>query len=111
MKVQRKISPTTIVEAEGQSVAEVFEQLARLEAVFHGYETCGLCGQSHVAYDCQEDRDGNKYYKARCLDCAAQFRFGVKRSPPGVLFPQLKDASGHYKPDGGWSVWQARDDS
>ncbi len=46
MKVQRKVSPTTILEAEGQTVAEVFEALASLEEIFHGYEVCGDCGQA-----------------------------------------------------------------
>ncbi len=106
MKVQRKITPTTIVEAEGETVAEVFEALAALESVFHGHETCGLCGKTGVSYSCQQDKDANRYYKALCDSCGAEFRFGVKKSPPGVLFPQLKDKDGNWKPNGGWAKWQ-----
>lgn len=105
MKIQRKISPTTIVEAEGQTVAEVFEALARLEGIFAGYETCGLCQHTGVRYAVQEDKEGHKYHKAVCLSCGAEFRFGMRKTPPGVLFPQIKDQNGNYKPDGGWAKW------
>jgi hypothetical protein len=110
MKVQRKISPTTIIEVEGNTVAEVFEKLACLESVFHGYEVCGLCGKREVTYKAQEDKEGHKYHNAVCLNCGAEFRFGMRKSPPGVLFPQTKDQAGNVKPDGGWSKWMNRDD-
>lgn len=105
MKVQRKISPTTILEAEGQTVAEVFEALARLEEIFHGHEVCGLCQKANVAYQVRQDKEGNKYYQAVCLSCGGEFRFGVKKSPPGALFPQMKDKDGNWKPNGGWAKW------
>lgn len=106
MKVQRKVSATTILEADGATVAEVFETLARLESVFHGYETCGLCGGRETTYVVQQDREGNHYYKSVCLSCGGEFRFGVRKAPPGVLFPQLKDADGRVKANGGWSKYE-----
>ena len=112
MKVSHKVSATVILEAEGDTVAEVFEALARLEAVFAGHDTCGLCSKTGVRYEVQNDKDGNAYYKAICLACAAEFRFGVKRAPAGALFPQLKDQAGNWKPDGGWAPpYQAGNDS
>ena len=104
MKVQRKISPTTIVETEGATVAEVFEALARLEEIF-GHETCGLCSKTGVSYTVRQDKEGNKYYQAVCCACGAEFRFGVRKTPPGCLFPQLKDKDGNVKPNGGWAKW------
>lgn len=83
-------------------MAEVFEALARLEEVFHGHEECGLCKNRNVGYQVRQDKDGNKYYQAVCLTCRAEFRFGVRREPPGCLFPQRKDADGNWKPNGGW---------
>lgn len=105
MKVQRKISPTTIVEADGPTVADVFESLARLEEIFHGHEVCGLCHGPDVRYQVRQDKDGNKYHHAVCMEprCGAEFRFGQRREPKGVLFPQLKDADGNWKPNGGWA--------
>lgn len=111
MRVQRKVSATTIVEAEGATVTEVFEAIARLEAVFCGHETCGACKSTGIRYSVQEDKQDNKYYKTVCLACGCEFRFGVKRSPPGVLFPQLKDAQGNWKPNGGWVKWKSQEQS
>jgi len=108
MKVQRKVSPTTILEAEGQTVAEVFENLARLEEVFHGHETCGLCQKTAIAYTVRQDKDGNKYYQASCLACGAEFRFGQRRQPEGALFPQMKDKDGNWKPNDGWAKWDSQ---
>ncbi len=107
MKVNRKVSPTTILEAEGQTVAEVFEALARMEEVFHGHEECGLCHKRETAYQVRQDKEGNKYYQVVCLFCKAEFRFGLKKQPQGVLFPQLKDKNGNWKPDGGWAKWMS----
>jgi hypothetical protein len=104
MKVQRKVSATTIVEVDGDSVADVFEALACLENIFAGHETCGLCQKTGVRYECQQDKEGNKYYKAVCVACGAEFRFGVRRQD-GQLFPQLKDKDGNFKPNGGWAKW------
>lgn len=113
MKVQRKISPTTLIEAEGQTVADVFEALSRLEEVFHGHEVCGLCHGKDVSYQVRQDKDGNKYYQAVCQadGCHAEFRFGVKKQPAGVLFPQLKDRDGKWKPNGGWTIWSGTDNN
>jgi hypothetical protein len=109
LKVQRKISPTTIVEADGQTVAEGFDNLARLEAVFGGDETCGLCGKAGVRYECQSDKEGNVYRKAVCRACGAEFRFGLRKGDDGILFPQLKDKDGHQKPNKGWAKWQPQE--
>lgn len=87
---------------------ELFEALAAIESVFCGHETCGLCGKTGVQYQCQRDKDSNAYYKAVCLACGAEFRFGVRRDGGG-LFPQLKDQSGALKPNGGWSKWEPRE--
>lgn len=110
MRVQRKISPTTIIEASGETVAEVFERLAKLEEIFHGYEVCGLCRGRDVMYHVRQDKDGNKYYQAHCLGCAAEFRFGVKRQPAGALFPQRKDNDGNWKPNNGWTKFVPQKD-
>ena len=105
MRVQRKVSPTTLIEADGATVADVFEALAYMESIFHGHEVCGLCQKRDVTYQVQQDKEGHKYHKAVCLSCGGEFRFGVRKSPPGVLFPQLKDGDGNFKPNGGWLRW------
>jgi hypothetical protein len=107
MKIQRKLSSATIIEAEGTTVAELFEALASLEEIFAGHEQCGLCQKVGVRYQVRRDKQGNKYYQAVCLACAAEFRFGVRRDPPGQLFPQLKTENGDFKPNGGWAKWES----
>jgi hypothetical protein len=106
LKIQRKINSTTIVEATGNTVAEVFEALSRLESVFNAFDKCGMCGKASFQYQCQEDKQGHKYHKCICLSCGAEFRFGVKKSPPGVLFPQLKDQQGNWKQNEGWGKYE-----
>jgi hypothetical protein len=103
MKVQRKISANTLVEAEGQTVLEVFEKLSQLEEIFRP-GPCGLCKGTQVAFRTREN-GGVKFHEAVCLGCGAAFAFGTKKAPAGVLFPQRKDAEGHVKPNGGWSRW------
>jgi hypothetical protein len=106
LKIQRKVSATTIIEVDGETPADLFERLAQLESVFHGHETCGLCKKTGVSYQVQRDKENNRYFKAVCDACGAEFRFGVKREGAGILFPQLKDKDGAVKPNGGWSKWE-----
>lgn len=102
MKLTRHLSMMVSVEADGDTVAEVFERLAQLEEVFTACPSCGLCKSDRITYRVRLDAEGNKYYEAVCLACRGEFRFGQRRTPAGVLFPQLKDGSGNIKPDGGW---------
>ena len=106
MKVQRKLGLNTIVEADGDTVAEVFEDLALLEWVFSHPRVCGLCREEGRDFlRPRKTGQGKKYHKCVCVGCGAEFRFGVRTCRPGVLFPQLKDAEGRDKPNGGWSKW------
>ena len=108
MKVQRKVSATTILEAEGSTVAEVFEALARLENVFNGHEVCGLCKSNRTAYQIVQDTQGHKYHSVLCMACGGEFKFGMRKAPPGCLFPQYKDADGNWKPNNGWTKWEGK---
>jgi hypothetical protein len=108
MKVQRKINQSTIVEADGQTVMELFEQLSQLEEIFRS-GPCGLCKGTQIGFRTRENA-GVKFHEALCLGCGAAFAFGTKKAPAGVLFPQRKDAEGKWKPDGGWSKWTPNGD-
>jgi len=93
---------------EGATARACFEAMAALEAVFHGYEVCGVCGGKDTRYELQHSRDMKyTYYKVRCQaeGCGATFRFG-ERTVDHVLFPQLTDDQGRAKPNGGWEVYQ-----
>ena len=101
MRVQHKVGPAIIVEADGVNPAEVFDSLASLEEIFRP-RPCGLCKSMAITLTLRTDKEGNKYRMQTCLACGAEFRFGLKRGPGGILFPQLKDKQGKPKPDGGW---------
>src|SRR5262249_61822763 len=100
MKVQRKISANTVVEAEAQSMVDLFEQLSQLEEILRA-GPCGLCKGTQIGFRTREV-SGVKFHEAVCLDCGAAFAFGMKKQPAGVLFPQRKDADGKWKANGGW---------
>ena len=61
MKVQVKLTPTTIVEAEGKNPLEVFQELAMLSEVF-GEGTCGRCSGTDLRYVIRKVQDGKKQY-------------------------------------------------
>ena len=102
MKVSRKLGSNVIVEADGATVAEVFDMLAQLEEVFRP-RACGCCKGHEITYTMRTDKEGNKYRQCQCVGCGAEFRFGLKRGPGGILFPQLRDKEGLPKPNGGWA--------
>ena len=104
MKLQVKVSPTVIVEAEGKVQTELFEQIAALQEVF-GNGKCGKCGGSDLQYVVREDKDQNKYYELRCqnLQCRAVLAFGQHKKGDS-LFPKRKDGE-TYLPNGGWQKW------
>jgi hypothetical protein len=103
MKIQRKLSPNTLVEAEAATVLELFEQLSQLEEIFRA-GPCGLCKGTQVSFRTREV-SGVKFHEALCLGCGAAFTFGTRKGPAGMLFPQRKDGDGKWKANGGWSRW------
>jgi hypothetical protein len=103
MKVTRKLSGNTVVEAEGQTMVEMFEKLSQLEEIFRP-GPCGLCRGTQVGFRTREV-GGVKFHEAWCHGCGAALGFGTKKQPAGVLFPQRKDSDGKWKPNGGWSKW------
>lgn len=101
MKVQLKVSPRVIVEAEGSKQTEIFEELASLQEVF-SQKQCGKCENEELRFVVREV-DGNKFYELHCLKCRAKLAFGVHKQSP-TLFPKRKDGE-DYLPDNGWMRW------
>src|SRR4051794_7091064 len=101
MKVQRKVNGSTILEASGETLLEVFEQLSTMMEVF-GVERCGLCQCSPVGFRTREVNN-IKFHEAFCYNCGAALAYGQKKQPAGVLFPRRRDAQGNKLPNGGWS--------
>ena len=103
MKITRKLSTNTVVEAEGATMVELFEQLSQLEEIFRP-GACGLCKGTQVGFRTREV-GGVKFHEAVCHGCGAAFAFGQRKGAGGQMFPQRKDADGNVKPNGGWSKW------
>ncbi len=92
-----------VFEADVANPKEAVEWLATVQELFE--ETaCGLCGQSHLAYEVREF-DGNNYYKLVCRDCHATLDFGQRRDGTN-LFIKRKDAEGNPLPNRGWYRYQ-----
>lgn len=105
MKLNRKISPNTIVDVEGETAAEIFEKLASMEEVF-AIETCGCCGTGGARHQVRHV-DDYTFFELVCVNqtCRARFSFGQAKKPKGTLFPQRKDKAGAWKPNGGWEKY------
>lgn len=98
------ITTKTGVQVTGETMKDVFAQLAELEEVF-GITHCGKCSGSDVQYTVRTV-DDNDYYELRCknISCRARLAFGVNKKGGG-LFPKRKDGDGKWLPDGGWMKW------
>jgi hypothetical protein len=103
VKIQRKISANTVVDADAPTMIELFEQLSQLEEIFRP-GPCGLCRGTQISFRTR-DVSGVKFHEAICIGCGAALGFGTRKQPAGVLFPQRKDGDGNLKPNGGWSRW------
>lgn len=118
MRVKLKVSPTVIVEAEGKTQAEVFEQLAGLQETF-SVDQCDKCKgkEGRGLRFVTREVDGNKFFELHCQDwkCRAKLSFGQSKEG-GALYPRRKETkkqtvmggrleAGAYLPDNGWIRW------
>lgn len=112
-RVRYALNDKVVVEAEGETMVDVFEELAELcEVMVH---LSPAKKQNHPNADNAGKTfddvvpvvrvvEDNKFYEFRS-------RFGSMKKPLGVakkgggLFPKLKDADGNYLPDNGWRAW------
>jgi len=107
MKVQIKCGSGAIM-AEGESHAEIWEQLAQLEEAF-GESACGQCKSMDVRHVVRENESGDKFYELHCMHCYARLRMSVRKKG-GAFYPRRKavenDASGleagQWLPHYGW---------
>ena len=93
------------VEFEGDTVRDVWKQLAFFQEVF-GESACGKCGSENLRFVVREN-EGNEYYELRCIDCGARLAFGANKQGGG-LFPRRKDADGNWLDDKGWQKWNPK---
>lgn len=112
------------VEAEGDTLVAVYEELSSLEEIFGCKTACKYCKSSdHLRHIVRKVKKGTKtfkYYELHCFTpigpqakpCGGKFCFGVSNEEPkGGLFPQRKDKEGKYKPNDGWSKYDPKKDN
>jgi hypothetical protein len=110
MKVQIKISPSTIVEVEAANTRDLVAQVAHVQEVF-GYSKCGVCGAG-IRYVVRQAQ-GYTFYEIRCVDrqrCGARLSLGQPKASPEWLFPSRKAKDGSWLPNDGWTIWKGSDE-
>lgn len=103
MKVSKQVG-NMIIEAEAETIKELFAELARMEEVF-GEQKCGKCGCKDLKFIVR-NIDDNLYHELVCTNynCRAKLSYGVHKKGGG-LFPKRKDDKDNYLPSGGWLKW------
>ncbi len=94
------------IEVESEGVKQAVRMMSEYLEVF-GVQECGKCRSKSVVCQHSQDKDGNDYYKMRCVSCGALLDFGQHKSG-GTLFVKRKDRDGNWIPDNGWYHWQQR---
>ena len=115
METTRKVNGT-LVKVQGDSMYELFTQMARMYEVFG--ENCQKCGSEDVRPSMRTGTDGNEYLEMVCenKDCRAKLQIGKNNDKTGNLFPkrfQTKDKEYVVDENGrkvvrgtwGWTVW------
>lgn len=90
MKVQAKISPQIIIEIEGSTQKDVFDQLATSSEVF-GEKCCGMCKGTDISFG-KRIVGTDEYYELVCktAKCGAKLSMGQSKKNKGELFPIRK---------------------
>jgi hypothetical protein len=107
MKITLNVGDAVLT-AEAGTQQELMGQLGDLQVLAKGL-VCPVTRSgkpsTNVHFNVREV-DGNKFYEARCQEPPyATLRFGTTKKG-NKLFVKLKDKSGNYLPDNGWTVYQ-----
>lgn len=89
MKVKLKISPTAILEVDGETNTDVFEGLSNGQEVF-SHDHCGCCKATDIRFLVRTNTDEDKFYEMRCNKCFARLQFGSMKKPKGALYPKRR---------------------
>lgn len=100
-------SGNTVFEKECATRKDAIEFVGSLAEVFTG-EKCGCCGGKNTAPGFRKHQE-SKFYEMRCLDCTATLQIVVMEN--GHMFIGRKDREKQPKPNNGWSVYKAGNQS
>ena len=125
LKAQKKVNSSFIVEAEGDNIVELWEELAKLQEVFEE-ASCGCCSKTNLRFVVRQNADEDKFYELHCKDCYARLVFGATKKGKG-LYPKRRwdalsdsekknradqedDCKNGYLPNRGWYKWVKKED-
>lgn len=103
MKASWKVGAKVVVEADGESVKQVFERLGDLAACLGADSKCGCCGSDALAPHVKRPQN-YVYYSLLCQACGAELAFGQTKEGER-LFPKRD------KGKNGWEVYSGNRDS
>lgn len=108
-KVNFKLNSKVTLQAEGDSVRDVFEELAKFAEVFGDVVAVKKDWQNgkeihDVIPVVRVDDDDNKYYELKSPSTGIKKAFGCHKKGGG-LFPKRKDKDDNWLPDNGWVRW------
>lgn len=107
-KVQIKISPTTIIEADGNSQVEVWDNLASLSEVF-GEAKCGLCS-GPVIFTTRQARDYT-FREVKCTDQKCGAALNLFARDDGGLWIVRTNKDKTPKGKNGWTIYRKENQS
>lgn len=93
MEALIRVDGQTTVKVEGDTHAELFEEIATAKEIYE-HSQCGHCKSVNFKYVVRQDEEDNKYYELHCIDshCRARLPFGLAKKG-GVLYPKRRFAS------------------
>ncbi len=94
-----------LVKVSGDTQAELFAQVAAVQAIFDAESKCGICGCTDLRLSHRQPQ-GFDYYELVCCNhqCGARFQFGQLKDEKGALFPKRD------RGEGGWEIYHRDND-
>lgn len=90
IKALLKITPKLTFQCDGETEAELMEEMSRVEELFSSTK-CGVCNCERIKYVCRLDKDEHKWLELVCQNssCRAKLSYGVTKKG-GKIFPKTR---------------------
>jgi hypothetical protein len=87
-------------EVSGETVKDIFMQVALVQEVFDADQECGCCKSKNLRFQFRQV-ESFKFYELACGDCRARMSFGQSKDQVH-LFPKRKGEDGRWLENRGW---------
>lgn len=99
----RAFNGRLLIEVEGATIKDLFEQIGPVAEVLDGDDACGKCASPHI-YPRARVADGFTFYELVCSDCGAKLSFGQHKEG-GTLWAKRTDEHGNKMDYRGWQIY------